>query len=43
MSQNPATTAADDFVISLALDQGLLHPAQVEAGARDGAGTFRRS
>ena len=31
MSQNPATTAADDFVISLALDQGLLHPAQVEA------------
>jgi general secretion pathway protein E/type IV pilus assembly protein PilB len=31
MNQNPATTAADDFVISLALDQGVLHAAQVEA------------
>ncbi len=31
MSQNPATAAADDFVISLALDQGLLHSAQIEA------------
>src|SRR3954467_6229448 len=28
---SPASSAADDFVIQLALDQGLLHPAQVDA------------
>jgi general secretion pathway protein E/type IV pilus assembly protein PilB len=31
MTPNPATTAADDFVIQLALEHGLLHEAQVDA------------
>lgn len=30
-STQPATTAADEFVIQLAIDRGLLHPAQVDA------------
>jgi type IV pilus assembly protein PilB len=31
MTPNPTTSAADDFVLQLALDRGLLQPAQIDA------------